>query len=221
MVTKGDVVTEIREGIPPFDSLRVYDHLNVFLTQDTFYSVAVKAGKHLIDQVETIVEGPELVIRNHNHCDWFRGYDDEISIYITVDELYAINYSSTGKLTSTNAIQQPWMRLDIADAGGTVALHYEGRAMYCRLLNGGPGDVILNGWADTALFVLNTSGHLNAQAFEVKNALVLTSIRAIGDCSVNVTEELDIQMEGVGSVYYMGNPSVTIQNDGEGGAYEL
>jgi len=79
----------------------------------------------------------------------------------------------------------------------------------------GVGNMELSGdFQDELLIALTGVGNVNAYDTEIGACDIVST--GIGDCRVNVRDELNVTISGVGSVYYRGNPSITQNVSGMG-----
>lgn len=83
------------------------------------------------------------------------------------------------------------------------------------LVHDGVGDITLAG-AGVEVFDIthNGIGHINAYEFPTDRCSVLTS--AVGDCKVLVHSVLEVDISGIGDVYYKGSPEITETDTGLG-----
>ena len=80
----------------------------------------------------------------------------------------------------------------------------------------GVGKINMKGEVDTQQVDISGAGSYSAKELISRDCEV--DISGAGRATVNVTDTLDIQLSGVGSVEYTGNPSVTQNISGVGGA---
>ena len=71
----------------------------------------------------------------------------------------------------------------------------------------GVGDFILSGDYQDELAIFLT-GVGTVKAFDLEVGTCNISITGVGDCEVNVKNELIVNITGVGDIYYKGDPSI-------------
>ncbi|MBC7334088.1 MAG: DUF2807 domain-containing protein [Actinobacteria bacterium] len=76
-----------------------------------------------------------------------------------------------------------------------------------EMIISGAGRTKLFGSADEQKITISGTGSYDAKDLESKNCKIIISVT--GKAIVNVSESLDISMSGIGSINYIGNPSVT------------
>ena len=82
----GPVVTEERV-IPAFNKLSLEDNVNLFITQDSVYSLTVEAGEHLLQSIKAEVTDSCLYLKNENKCNWVRSFENKINVYLRFKKL--------------------------------------------------------------------------------------------------------------------------------------
>lgn len=72
--------------LPLFREITAYDNIDLFISNGDSQKVIIKAGKHLIPNIQLTVESGMLTIHNRNSCNWVRGSGNP-GIYIYSDSL--------------------------------------------------------------------------------------------------------------------------------------
>jgi hypothetical protein len=86
----GEIVTR-DVPISAFTRLEVYRGIAVQITEGANYSLQIKSGENLIDNVEVKQEGQILKLKDNTSCNWLREYG-QTTIYITapnIEEIYS------------------------------------------------------------------------------------------------------------------------------------
>ncbi len=79
----------------------------------------------------------------------------------------------------------------------------------------GVGNFQLSGdFQDELLIALTGVGNVDAYDTEIGVCDIVST--GVGDCRVNVRDELNVTISGVGSIYYRGNPAITQSVSGMG-----
>ena len=136
-----EIVFEDR-GVQSFTQIETHNNVNVIITQDTFSSVTIEAGKNLIGKVTTVVQGDSLVIRNENKCNWIRSYKYDINAYVTVKNLRRIDHHGFGKISSSSTVSATTLYISNHN-NGDVELDLNVGYLYTAVHKS--GDVILKG----------------------------------------------------------------------------
>jgi hypothetical protein len=84
----------------------------------------------------------------------------------------------------------------------------------------GAGNFYLSGENQPSLDIyIQGAGDVEALNMEVDNCTI--HIEGVGDCRVNVAENLDVHISGVGNVFYTGQPGLTTDISGVGNVAAL
>jgi len=208
----GEIVFEDR-GVQSFTQIETHNNVNVIITQDTFTSVTIEAGKNLIGKVTTVVQGDSLVIRNNNKCNWIRSYKYDINAYITVKNLRRIDHQGFGKISSSTTVNATTLYISNHN-NGDIELDLNVGYLYTDMHK--TGDVILKGAAGGHEVYSSGNNWLRCSLLET-GYTALHSVTT-GDCYVRALDSLTAGIYSLGSIYYSGNPqkiTSTIEGSGE------
>jgi Putative auto-transporter adhesin, head GIN domain len=102
--------------------------------------------------------------------------------------------------------------LNIDGVGSVEAQGIQGKRLAVAM--DGVGEITIEGSADTLDLSLSGVGSYQGEAFQTKQATVRNS--GMGSAVVNVSEQLDADLSGVGSIEYVGSPQVRKSGRGLG-----
>ncbi len=74
------------------------------------------------------------------------------------------------------------------------------------------GDIELSGIAEQVSYRMDGVGSI--QAFDLEAITGEARLEGVGDIEVNVSDDLTIFHDGVGKIYYLGNPDIHLSGDG-------
>lgn len=192
-----------------FNKIRMEDNVNLILTQDMENRVVVEAGENIIDKVITEVENNELVLKNNNSCNWTRSYNKEIDIYVSVSELESIYYLSSGDIISTNAIVSDSLNVAVWDGSGSIHLELNTKQSVLSL-HYGTVDFNVTGRSKINFIFAASYGPFYCENLET--TFTFMNNRGSNDCYVNCTQQLEVEIEYVGNIYYTGDPDIIKAN---------
>ena len=179
----GKRIIETRD-IAPFSRLEVSDNVDVKVVPGDGRQVRVYAGENVIDRVVTESSGGVLEVRVRD-----RG------IVIGSDP-----FGDTEVEVQASALEG----VDV-DGSGDVAL--EGLdAQELELALDGSADVDASGTVDRLTATIEGAGDANLLDLQARTARVV--VEGSGDAELNVSDELDVSVEGAADVAYTGNPRV-------------
>lgn len=198
----GNIVTQKRY-VPDFDSIRVTDHVNIILKQDSVNGVMVEAGENIISGITTVVSGRELLIGNSNHCNWLRSYDKPLNVYLSVKNLMKIYYESSGNIISEDTIRSGNLKIDLWGGCGTIDLkvHLDQGNVIQHL---GTATVLLSGVCGSSSVFSGNYGLIKLDRLKTRYSYVTCS--GSNDCYIRVSYHLEATITSIGNIYFAGDP---------------
>jgi hypothetical protein len=150
-------------------------------------NVTVRAGKKVIEDVQTVVRDGTLQVTFDHHG--FGG--DDVVVEASVPKLTSIKASGSGDV----------------DASDIAADAFEVRS-------DGSADITLDGTANRLALDLDGSGDAHLRDLTAREASV--KVGGSGDADVRAGDRLDVAVDGSGDVHYHGDPALTKRVDGSG-----
>jgi hypothetical protein len=199
----GKTITQMRTTLP-YNSVEVYDNINLILTHDTsLTAIYVEAGENLIDGITTKIDSGKLVLRNHNSCNWLRSFEVPVNVYLTYTKLDSIIFQAAGNITCTNEWTNDTIYLDVVEGGGQINLNLN---VFKSFITVRYGTVAINitGFSQVTYISSQGYGPLHAEDLYSKFTYVYTF--SPNDVFVKATVELGVEIRNIGNVYYTGNP---------------
>jgi hypothetical protein len=203
----GNVVTEERD-VSNFHKIHLSGIGNLIITQGEEESLTIEADDNIIAIIEAEVSGNELNIG------FKRGYaftpSATIKFYLTVVDLDEISLSGAGNI-DCEGFETEVLQFDVSGAGD---LDFDLDAERVEVVVSGAGNIILSGKVDSQEIEIDGAGKYDGEDLESRECAITVS--GAGSATVNVSELLDVEINGVGNVYYSGSPSVTQDISGLG-----
>lgn len=209
----GEKISENRY-LPLFHTIIVKNNINLFLKQDTFYSVEVRCDKNLIDNVLTYVrEDSILVCENLNKC-LFCGYDNWIDIKVTFPDISRIDLQGSGKVSNKIPLKMHKLVVEGHNVSGDLDINVDLNFCYFGY-HSGYSEFKVRGYCTNAWFDHTGAGIFKCDSLECKN-LEMTQMSP-NDSYINVTDRLKLDIQWNGNIYCYGNPRfVELKNTGKG-----
>lgn len=199
----GDIVTEER-SVMPFNQIKIEDKINLFLKQDTFYSIKVEAGENLLSEIITEVNDSILEIRNDNKCNWVRSFKPEINVYATFTDIWHLMYyKCSGNVIMQDTVNVDFFQLDDFDGTGSLNFLLHTKTSWLNI-HTGPADLNVKGVSD--LNYLYVCGNGPSDLRDFKTNLAYITCKSTADNYVWVRDEMEVWIDYIGNVYYTGNP---------------
>ncbi len=202
----GKFVTEKRE-VSGFTKLVIEDKINVYLTEDSVFSVVVECGEKLQKKILTEITGDLLRISNSNNCNFMRSYKYPINVYIHMPNVISIEHLGNGTVKAMNAITSD--TLDVAAYGaGDVILTLNTYKFVSHMM--GTADIYVSGQSGHHLCYALGNGFMQAEDLQTGYTWLFSN--TTGDMKVKAADILDVKIRSTGNVYYGGNPPVLLQD---------
>lgn len=209
-------VREVRE-VAGFRSveLRYIGHLHFRQGPET--RVEVEGDPDMLAKVVVRTRGDELLLEIGR--DWLDRLTSGLLLvahrplhyYVTAPELRRLSVSGSGRI-SCESLTADELALN-ASGNGDLEVHGLSVAELSATISG-RGDFALAGQARRLNLRVSGSGDVDAVRLGLEEAEVRISGRA--DVNLTVSERLDVQISGFGTVRYHGNPTVTQSISGAG-----
>lgn len=205
----GNIETQDRE-ITHAGRIKLAGSYDVEITQGPETSVKVEADENILPFLIVHEEDGFLVIKSKNHVRF--STEHAIKIFITTNKLEKIHLAGSGniigktKFTGSN-------KLDLKIAGsGDITLEVNSPEIEAEIA--GSGSITLKGETRDETIRISGVGDYNAEELKAENAVV--KIAGSGDVKVFADKTLEVNIAGVGSVYYKGSASVKQKVAGSG-----
>jgi hypothetical protein len=183
----------------------------VYYTKSATTKVEVSAKESIHSMLETTVIDNKLVIRYKNG----KVYDADPSIRINISapDMNYLVVKNTGSIFCMNDIQPSDLVLRSYGSGNiylqkVVTNNIDAESTVSGRINAAGGSTV------SMRLKTDGSGKIDLAAVAAKTAS--TRIIGSGDISVRVSENLDVTIDGSGSVYFSGYPSISTHISGSG-----
>jgi hypothetical protein len=205
----------IYHDVKDFNSIFIRDKMDLYLTQGPEFEVKVEAGENLQRLIKTELEGETLKVFNNNRCNWVRGYDRKIRVYITAPYFKYIRNAGLGTIETTGTIVQDEIKLRTENSGDIrldLSVHKIVASAH------GNGDMYLSGSTDIFEHDYTGTNYLFATGLYISSYAYLHSV-SIGHAYINAPENglMDIIIDRSGDIYFKGNPAnIRLTKNGKG-----
>jgi len=175
---------------------------NTTLIESKNFRVDIVANIDIDEEINVEVRSGKLRISD-NYDNVKNGQNVDVEITVYAPRFDAITLSGVGNVDAETLTTK---ELELECTGvGNIDLENV-KADYIRASLTGVGDIRLEGSADEINFKLSGVGDIKAYKLEATKAKVKTT--GVGSAKVSVSQDLYARANGVGSIYYKGNPSV-------------
>lgn len=203
------VVTQDRNISNNFESIKVSQGLDLYITQSNDVSLSVEADENLHDIIMTDVENGTLRIYTTENIR--RAASKKINL--SIDNISAIKATSGSDVFSTNTIKTNSLELNCT-SGADITLDVKTETLNCYSTSG--SDIRVSG-TTKSLFAEATSGSdIKASDLIAETSKVKATSGA--DISVNTSKELTARATSGGDIRYSGNPEKIDKSDNSAGS---
>lgn len=192
----GTINQETR-NVGAFFNIDVEGEYEIVLQEGSNPLVAVETDENLHQYIETVVDDRTLRVRSVENIE----ASEQTRIIITYQRLESIRLGGAAQLSNQATLRAENLNIRV-DGAGIVDLSLEATELNVRL--GGAGLVSLSGNVNTQRLVLSGAGSLSAFELESKNCDI--DLSGFGSAQVFVTDNLEAEVSGVGSIRFKGDP---------------
>ena len=240
--TNGEPVTEQRYLGQRFETVCIYNNVNVNLISSNHPHLELTCPENLIEKVTTEVKGDSLIIKNENDFNWLRSYDYSIDLNIYYDSLREVTFASIGDLHCSDSIrgysimsidtltidtlnidtiETHWNRrfvLRIKEGSGDIYLCFNCDVLK-TVFSFGTSKVTLRGYAGYTEHYVKSYGCIHAE--DLNSNIVKVMSESTNDTYVWARGQLIAHLYSIGNLYYKGHPWIEKDCHGEGNVFKL
>ena len=202
----GAITTEMREtGM--VTEVFVYDNVNlIFTNRIDSGMIMVSAGKNIISNISTELNGSTLTIKNNNKNNWTRDLNPDIRVYIPCTNIKEIQHTSVGTISCETALTGNAFGMIVGYGNGVINLELFYNNITVYNTSGGMTDVVLKGKCNTLHLFHTNYAPCDCSKLDAKNVKVVED--GIQNCFISASERLEPSIQSYGNIYYYGNPEI-------------
>ena len=201
-------VTVQNRAVENFKAVQVGGALDVYVSQDSGFSVRVEADENLQEFIEVYNDGNTLRVRQRNNTSLNPSRD--IKVYVTAPEFSRFGASGASEIKGQNRITSG--NAIIIDLSGASEIEAELRAPSIRVDMSGASTAELSG--ETRDLDVEGSGSSNIKAMDLLTENASIRVSGASDAKVYASVKLEVKASGASSVRYKGNASVSSNSSG-------
>lgn len=206
----GNIVKEKRsQGY--FSTITVYDNIDLILSNTGIESVEVEAGENILDGIKMEIVNYNLIIKNKNKCNWLRSYDKKIKVYINQPALVELYNLSNGTVSSSEQLVLDSL---IIHNYGNGSLDMNLKCDKLIVDTNFLGDLTFSGEATVVKAHCIRLARLDTRKLKCQDLHITSD--AESDAYVYAENSLSGIIRNQGNVFYSGNPTVDVKDEGKG-----
>jgi len=205
-------------NVSGFTSVGLSIAADVYLSQTNDFKVEIEAPADYLEEIETIVEGDVLKIKNKSHFNFEFG-DKKVKVYISMPKITGLSISGSGDILAQTAIKAEDLKVKISGSGDVKIENLSVKNLDIAI--SGSGDIFMAGTdvAESASYAISGSGDIKNEGLQCKKVEVHVS--GSGDVKVWAVDDLKMRVSGSGDVYYKGRPIIDSKSSGSGELHPL
>jgi hypothetical protein len=213
----GDDAMEIVE-IDSFEKIEIEDVFDIVLVSDSVDYVCIRCGENLMPNIEIKQEGKLIYLYNHNKYHWSREYK-RVNLEIHSTQLKTIIIREPISLCTKDTFVAEsigitdWSKISIVDM--TVDVGH----INLGVSSDNTGEYTIKGKTNSCYFRAWGSCFYIADQLKANTCTVRHD--GIGDVVVNVKDNLSVQLNTYGNVYYKGNPEINLKRSSSGSLIKI
>jgi hypothetical protein len=197
--SSGEQVLEERR-LKPFSRLRVSGIINLSLSQGDQESLRVEGDSKWVNQLKVEQRGDLLSISlKEGQKSW--GKNEKIEVFLQLKDLRELEFEGAGQIKTSSLLELEDL-LITGKGVGNIILELEAERLEAEL--NFVGNMELKGFARELLIDNEGLGNIDASKLICQKVELASS--GIGKLAVHAEEELILNVSGIGSVNYTGNP---------------
>jgi hypothetical protein len=206
----GIIVTK-EYKLEDFSEIYIEDIFDVFLIQDTICKLELEGGDNLLPNIDFKVKDKEFHIKNKNGSNWSRNYE-KIKVYITLKDITFLKVDESANLSTIDTLVLPKLTVQSINDYSDINLTIKSNNFSIVNESTSGGYFTIKG--ETVNSKIWARGSCIIDAYELKSVNTNIKTESIGDCAINVSEKLKVEISRTGDVYYKGKPAeITYVNE--------
>jgi hypothetical protein len=200
-------------GNREFTWVNVNNVFDIYLVQDTAWSVSVKGSPKAMEGLKISYVGDTLILDRRRKGEAFRPKTGNPEVYLHFDSLSRINTYETCYIKSVNAITGYSLGIVDETKFTEVDLELNNRTFYYW---NNPNGSLLRLKGRALELKLWHSGLSSIDATALNTDLVIAENSSQGETKVHVNTELIYKLASTGNIVFIGNPSKITKIPAEG-----
>jgi len=213
LTTMAEKTNSQNRNVAPFHKIKVSSGIDLYLKQGSDEAVKVVADEAIQDRIITEVEGETLHIYIKNKNNWNWGWRQEKKVYVTFDDLTALNASAGSDVEAEGPVKLKDVEIS-ASSGADV--DFDQLTAETLALDASSGADIDIAGTTTNLTAKSSSGSdINCKELVAENCQANASSGS--DITIYVTKSLTANASSAADIRYKGNPQERTTNESSSG----
>lgn len=209
-ITEGNVITRTY-NVYDFNAISASTvcNINFVQTTDGTSSLQIRSTERQLAKMKVEVKNGVLCLNETRR----KGDKDKVEVIITAPELNSVFSEGVGNFVIKNGLKTNVLKIKSSGVGSITINSLNCDNLIATL--DGVGNIVVNGTAKDASF--NLTGVGSIKAGNLKADKVKAFSQGIGEVRCYAIKSIDVSLQGIGSIYYSGNPEIkNLRRDGVG-----
>jgi hypothetical protein len=201
--------------VSSFSRIDVSGSIDVYVRQDSAYSVRIETDDNLLEYIEVSVENGTLSIEPRNHTRLKPSKD--IKVYVNGPVITGLSASGACDIRGENKISNnSSLKIDLT---GATSINLDLSSPEVKVYASGASEVDLKG--ETRDLSLNGTGSSDFDCINLLSEKTVIKLSGAGNAKVFASVELDVDVSGAADVQYRGNAKVSQSISGAGSVKQI
>ncbi len=201
----------LRHETKAFEYIELKDAFEVYITEDSVFSVEITANENNVDQISVEVEDNVLYVRDNRENKWLEPENNRISIYITSSRLKEIIAAEGCKIETLTPVTSNGFGIIFTGRVNEAALDLNCGTFYYWNDHPCGGRLTLTGEVNRLNIWNFALVSVDAKNLTANYANVENSSK--GNCEITVLNRLIYSITGEGNICLYGNPEEIIEQE--------
>lgn len=197
MLKSTEAVQSIENTVGNFTGIVLKTFANLYIKQGDKTEIRIEKEDNKSSVILTEIKNNNLIIYSNADLK----IQHPVSVYITVKDITMIELSGSGSIKMNNQLKSNNLELKLSGSGNIDA-NVESKILKIHL--SGSGNVELKGKTSETAIDISGSGNVNGKDFKTFSSTI--NISGSGTTTVDVEDNLVVEITGSGNVYYISDP---------------
>lgn len=203
----------------PFSAVSLRVAADLYIEQGDENSIEITASDETLDKIIVEVNDDKLIIRFSFEDRWISDFKpSKMEIHVVTKTIYELSVQGSGNIYAENPIETHTLDLNIAGSGDIKLAAVKSDKIDATVT--GSGDIIFNGESEGREIEILVAGSGDVIASDFAAEVAYIKIAGSGNCEVNASKFLEVNVYGSGDVKYIGEPDIKSSIAGSGRIYQ-
>ena len=193
-----------------FTKIELNAPFDVYLMEDSVFSISIEGDENTIQSVSAEVKENKLIVEDNRKTRWLSPNRNKISLYIRSKPLEEVKANETCNIQTLSPITSSEFGLILGSKANAANLELNCDVFYYWNSHPCGGNVTLRGTVNELKIWNFALMSVDAKNLVAKKAIVEN--HAKGNCEIQVLNQLNYSIYGIGDILLSGNPPEINEN---------